>query len=279
MLKYKNYIFAIIVIIGLIFAYNFVKNELSTVIQNGMVNAVQNNLSVQYNDLAKKLEVQGQRLDSNGTYLAQVQYLSDPGFFTKLFSKEAREQAKFRDKILSSIPDVVKESFKKYDQKPAEVGVTQVLLDSAYFEVRVGNSVKFARGALTYRVGPDTIPYYSLELYADTLEIQDVRSTPQEDGTLLSIVTAKSKLTGKQYNATSNRYILEWGQSPWDLRPTVGIESGAKFKYEGGVVPDIEGNVSWIKYDNDKWIWNVLKGIATPDGLSVRTSVQYRLFK
>lgn len=274
-LKYKNYLLVGLFALACLYGYQRVQTDISA----GIVSAVQHNLDIKYNQLADKIEVQGKKLDSNGTYLSNVKYLTDPGFFTKLFSKDARDAAKFRKELLSTIPTTVQEAFTQYKTKPAEIGVTQVVLDSAYFEVKVGNSIKFVRGALTYHMGTDSVPYYSLALFSDTLEIQEVRSKPQPDGTLVSIVTAKSKLTGHQYQVTSNRYILDWDEPAWNFRPELQLLGGPKFQYNGTTVPYIEGRLNWLQYHKDPWTWDVLQGAVTPDGVTTTTSIRYRLFK
>lgn len=271
-----NIIIIGLVVLGIIIIIQWGQKTIPSWIEHEIAQSVQQGINVHYNEVAKKIELQGQKLDSMGTALAATHYLMDPNFFNKLFSQAARDQAKFRDSILNLIPLSVSNEFRKAGLNVAEVGTTILVVDSVLIEVKVGNSVKFTRGYLTYNPQGNK---YTLGLYKDSIEIVEVRSKPQDDGRLLSTVTARSKLTGQQFQATSDRYLLDWEQSPWDYHPYIvggtGItlpydQTGFKgYGYFGG---------DWLKYTGREINWNAIQLRATPEGLHVTTGLSYKLF-
>jgi hypothetical protein len=254
----------------------FVYIKAPTWIQHQVQQAVQAGLDVEYNAISNKLEVNGHKLDSLGTIIAGTHYLDDPNFLQTLFSNQAKHDKKFRDSILSLIPAVVSNEFKKYGASLTEVGQTLVITDTVLVRVKVGNSIKFVKGSLTYI--PDS-NLYELYLKADTIEITDVRSNVKENGQLLTSITAKSRLTGTQLTAFSDRYFIDWGTTRWDFSPFLVAGVGGRTSYDNlKPLLSLSGGLDWVQYNGDMVKWTALKLRANHDGLSLETEFKYRLF-
>lgn len=257
------------------FVYYHATTTVPKWLEHKIAQSVQNGLDVHYNEFAQKIEIQGKKLDTLGTILANTHYVVSPGLLEQLFSKQAREQKQYRDSLLALIPAVVSEEFKKAGVTPGELGTTTVVVDSVYIEVQVGNSAKFSRGYLKYV--PESNKYV-LNLYPDSIDIVEVRSKPQEDGTLLSTVTARSRLTGTQYKAESNRYFLDWEDPKWNFHPYVTGGTGVLLPYDSGLRGSGFVGADWIQYNGRSLNWNVFQFQARPDGLHIETKVSYQLF-
>lgn len=236
---------------------------------------VTNGIDAKFDAVTGKIDVQGAKLDSVGTAISGVKYLNDPGFMSRLFSGSAREQHAAYDSILALIPQSVRDEFAKQGQKPAEVGVTNIVIDSVLIKVKVGNSVKFARGSLTFNADSNS---YTLDLYKDVIELVDVRGEPQENGLLISTVTAKSLLTGQTFQVQSNRNIISWPTPPVaDWHPYVFGYVGPQWRFtDGKLVPTGELGVQWITLNLNQWQWHVLKGSITPQGFNAMTGLSYK---
>ena len=236
---------------------------------------VNNGIDAKFDAVTGKIDVQGAKLDSMGTAISGVSYLKDPGFISRLFSGSAREQHQAYDSILALIPQSVSNEFAKQGQKPAEVGVTNIVIDSVLIKVKVGNSVKFARGSLTYSADSNA---YTLDLYKDTIELIDVRGEPQDNGLLISTVMAKSLLTGQIFQVQSNRNIINWPTpSLADWHPYVFGYIGPQWRFtDGKLVPSGELGVRWITLNLSQWQWQVLQGSITPQGLNAMTGLSYK---
>ena len=257
------------------FVYYQVVNTVPTWLEHKITQSVQNGIDIRYNEFAQKIEVQGKKLDTLGSVLANTHYVVSPGMLEQLFSKQAREQKQYRDSLLALIPKVVATEFKNAGVRPGELGVTTVVVDSVYIEVQVGNSAKFTRGYLKYVPEGNK---YVLNLYPDSIDIVEVRSKPQEDGTLLSTVTARSRLTGAQYKAESNRYFLDWEDPKWDFHPYITGGVGIMLPYDNGLRGSGFAGLDWIQYKDHYWDWRVAQFQARPDGLHIETKIAYKLF-
>ena len=266
-----KYVLGIAVIVFGVLAYSNLAGRFSNA--EAMVRDLKNGFNVQMNDNAKRVEMLGQQLGDTKTYIASTKYLTDPNFFVRLFSSDARTQKHMYDSVMALIPDVVRKEFDRVKEKPKEIGVTNVVIDSVLIEVKVGNSVKFARGSLTYK--PDSNAY-ALHLYKDVIEITDVRGEVHEDGFLLQTVTARSKLTGQVFDVTTSRNFVNWEKSPWDWAPSAFLFGGPTWKYNGGRTIDITAGVDWVKLTKGSWQWTALRGEITPQGLGVRTGINYK---
>lgn len=271
-----KYIIGSILVLALVgFTYYHAANTIPTWLEHKIAQSVQNGIDVRYNEFAQKIEVQGKKLDTLGTVLANTHYVISPGLLEQLFSKQAREQKQYRDSLLTLIPQVVSGEFKKAGVTPGELGTTTVVVDSVYIEVQVGNSAKFSRGYLKYVPEGNK---YVLNLYPDSIDIVEVRSKPQEDGTLLSSVTARSRLTGTQYKAESNRYFLDWEDPKWNFHPYVTGGIGVMLPYDNGLRGSGFIGADWIQYKDHYWKWDVFQFQARPDGLHIETKLSYKLF-
>lgn len=269
--KNTKYVVGVATIVFAVLAYSNVVTKLSEA--DATMQRMREGFNVQLNENAKKMEMMGQQLGDTKTYIASTRYLTDPGFFTRLFSSDARTQKHMYDSVMALIPDVVRKEFDRVKEKPKEIGVTNVVIDSVLIEVKVGNSVKFARGSLTYK--PDSNAY-ALHLYKDVIEITDVRGEVHEDGFLLQTVTAKSKLTGQEFDVTTSRNFVNWEKSPWDWRPSAFLYLGPSWHYDGGRAPDVTAGIEWIKLKGSSWEWTVLRGEITPVGMTLRTGFNYK---
>jgi hypothetical protein len=238
-----------------------------------MIDRLEQGYEVSMNKTAHKVEMLGQKIQNTDDYIASTKYLTDPGFFSRLLSQNAREQKRMYDSVLALIPAAVRQEFDRTGEKPHEIGVTNVVIDSVLIEVKVGNSVKFARGSLMFV--PDS-NMYRLSLYKDVIEITDVRGEMHEDGFLLSTVTARSKLTGQTFDVTSSRNFLNWEKPAWDWRPSAFLFAGPMWKYDGGRAPDLIAGVEWIRYKMGSWEWVGLHGEITPVGVALRTGITYK---
>ena len=266
-----KYVVGIATIVFAVMAYSNVVTKFSEA--DATVRRMQEGFNVQLNENAKKVELLGQQLGDTKTYIASTKYLTDPNFFVKLFSSDARTQKRMYDSVMALIPDVVRKEFDRVKEKPKEIGVTNVVIDSVLIEVKVGNSVRFARGSLTYK--PDSNAY-ALHLYKDVIEITDVRGDVHEDGFLLQTVTARSKLTGQVFDVTTSRNFVNWEKSPWDWRPAAFLFVGPSWHYDGGRAPDLTAGIEWIKLKGSSWEWTVFRGEITPIGMTLRTGLIYK---
>lgn len=269
--KNTMYVMGIVLVVFAVMGYNTLVTKVSNA--ESTVERMRDGFNVQFNQNAQRVELLGQRLGNTETYIAGTRYLTDPGFFSRLFSSNAREQKRLYDSILTVIPQAVREEFAKNHDKPTEIGVTNVVIDSVLVEVKVGNSVKFARGSLLFV--PDS-NLYRLTLYKDIIEITDVRGVLQSDGFLMTAVTARSKLTGQPLEVTSMRNFINWETSHWDLRPEAFLLLGPTWKYDGTRAPDVQAGMQWIKYKSGDWEWTALRGDITPVGVSLRTGLTYK---
>jgi hypothetical protein len=266
-----KYVVFMVALVLLVLAYDDIRDKVTTT--QSTVEHLEQGFDVKLNRTANKVEMLGQRLDSNGTYIASTRYLTDPGFFSRLISANAREQKRMYDSVLALIPEAVRLEFNRTSEKPREIGVTNVVIDSVLIEVKVGNSVKFARGSLLYVADSNL---YKLSLYRDVIEITDIRGEVHDDGFLLSTVTAKSKLTGESFDVVASHNFLNWEKSAWDLRPSAFLFAGPMWKYDGGRAPDVIGGIEWIRYKMGSWEWIALHGEVTPVGVALRTGITYK---
>jgi hypothetical protein len=269
--KNFKYIVALVALVLAVLAYSDIVKRVSNT--DATVSRLEQGFNVKLDHNTGKVEMLGQKLDSTNTYIASTSYLTDPSFLPRLFSSNAREQKRQYDSVMALIPTVVSKEFAKTKEKPHEIGVTNVVIDSVQVEVKVGNSVKFARGSLTFVADSNL---YRLSLYKDVIEITDIRGEVHEDGFLLSAVTARSKLTGQTYDVTASVNFLNWEKSPWDWTPSAYLFGGPTWKYDGGHAVDVTGGVEWIRFTKGSWQWTALRGEITPLGIGVRTGLTYK---
>lgn len=273
-IKYFIIVCATTVIIGSGYmAYDtYTKNTIPAWMEGKIAAAVKQGMDIQYNSLLNKIEMQGHMIDSVNA-VSSTRYLESSNWLTNLFSNERRAMDRMRDSILASIPKAVSAEFKKNKKDVVEVGITDVVIDSLVIEVKIGNSVKFVRGALTYDKENQS---YRLELYKDIIEITEARGEIQDDGMLLSTVSAKSKLTGQQFPAMSTKYMVDW-PSRWDWNVYGVAYAGPTLPWNNGGIGVTGGlGLDWISYGGPRYNWNILQLRANPNGLAITTQMRYK---
>jgi hypothetical protein len=181
------------------------------------------NLNAKFDEQNKKIEIQGKQLSDSLSSQATINYISSQSAIKRLFSKEARDQQEEYNKVLNSIPEVIKKELNKTGENIDNISHIGVQIDSLDVLVEIGKDANFKRGYLKLEKDSTGKEYYHLHLFSEEIEIVEVRTEPAEDGREYSYVTAKSKLTGQVYKTKQTVFPIVNNKSGFRISPWVEL--------------------------------------------------------
>lgn len=188
-------------------------------LQADITAALQHDIAVKFDEQNKKLEVQGKLLSDSASARATVDYIAHRNWLQRLLSSEARKQEQQYQQILSSIPPVIQHELAITGAKPDNIAHIGVQIDSLDVLVEIGKDADFKRGYLKLQHDSSGHEYYRLHLYADQIDIVEVRTAETPDGLQYSYVTAKSKLTGQIYKTQQQLFPIVDERSGFRFAP------------------------------------------------------------
>ncbi len=260
-MKIKDYVFVAVIIIGIIFLFQW------------RMNVLQEKLSSAQRALNTNIDNQFRQLSDSVSAKSAVVVVPPPGMFDKLFNTAAE---KYHKQIRDLIPQAISKEIKdlKFENKYTTVNqsIIQMEGDSLVFRNDSGVVTKVVK------VIPLTKDSSMLLILPQEIELTNVNIQPDPNNldSVFVFLSARNKTTGQMLKITqSTTYVLPGSKKKWafSTQPYIGSDYNLlnkEFIFKGGFHP--------ITY-NGKNVQARLLGIEFSYGLNNTPGVEIELIE